>query len=157
MLHEEAMAFLGATDHDAALLKLGEIAQALRAPRRPISSWSALCAYLRADMQNLSHERFRVLYLDNKNNLIADEASDGDVSFCAVHPRQIIKRALLLDAVSLIVVHNHPTGDATPSQPDIAVTKQIIEAAKVFKITLHDHVIVGTDVYSFRAHGLLSH
>ena len=125
--------------------------------RPVISSWDALLDYVRAAMAHGSVETFRTLYLDRKNVLIADEEmARGTVDHVPVYPREVVKRALELNASALILVHNHPSGDPTPSEADIQMTRQIAEAAQVFSITLHDHLIVGRQgERSFRSDGLL--
>lgn len=125
--------------------------------RPVISSWSALLDYCRTALQHASTEEFRVLFLDKKNRLIADEfAATGTVDHAPVYPREIVKRALALDASALILVHNHPSGDPTPSSADIEMTKRLKEAAKPFDIVIHDHLVVGRDkTASFKALGLL--
>ena len=102
-------------------------------------------------------EQFRVLYLDRKNVLIADEAqAKGTVDHVPVYPREVVKRALELNASALILVHNHPSGDPTPSQSDITVTEQIVAAARALSLTLHDHLIIGkSQENSFRTEGLI--
>lgn len=125
--------------------------------REVISSWDAVVAYCRTAMAHRSVEQFRILFLDRKNTLIADEEQGrGTVDHVPVYPREVVKRALELDASALILVHNHPSGDPTPSQADITMTRQIVDAAGVFGITIHDHLIVGRSrEISFRATGLL--
>lgn len=125
--------------------------------RPVISSWSALLDYCRTALQHASTEEFRVLFLDKKNRLIADEfAARGTVDHAPVYPREIVKRALALDASALILVHNHPSGDPTPSSADIEMTKRLKEAAKPFDIVIHDHLVVGRDkTASFKALGIL--
>lgn len=122
-----------------------------------LSSWQALLDYLQAGMARESREQFRVLYLDRKNRLIADEvAQQGTVDQAAVYPREVLKRALEHSASALILVHNHPSGDPTPSKADIAVTKQVIAAAEPLGIVVHDHIVVGRGKHaSFRALGLI--
>ncbi|PWE17508.1 hypothetical protein DDZ18_07505 [Marinicauda salina] len=122
-----------------------------------ISSWSALLDYLRAALQHAATEEVRVLFLDKKNRLIADEfQARGTVDHAPVYPREIVKRALALDASALILVHNHPSGDPTPSAADIEMTKRLAEAARPFDIVLHDHLVVGRDdTASFKALGLI--
>lgn len=132
----------------------------LRAPlrERPVlSSWSALIDYLRAGLAGRSRERFHVLYLDRKNRLIRDEISgEGTVDHAPVYPREILRRALELDASALILAHNHPARDPTPSSADVDMTRQVVEAARALRISVHDHVVVGgKGVASFRALGLL--
>lgn len=126
--------------------------------KQPIlSSWDALLEYCQTAMAHRDLEQFRVLYLDRKNVLIADEAqADGTVDHVPVYPREVVKRALELNASALILVHNHPSGDPSPSQSDIDMTYAIRDAADVFSITIHDHLIVGKARHlSFRAEGLL--
>ena len=125
---------------------------------RPVlASWQALLDYLRADMAHEPIERVRVLFLNAKNVLIANEAMwEGSVDEAAVHIREILRRALDLHASSLIVVHNHPSGDPSPSRQDIALTRDLADACRNLKITLHDHVIIGADGHaSLRAMGLI--
>ena len=125
--------------------------------RQVISDWDALIAYCRTAMAHSAVESFRVLFLDRKNALIADEEiARGTVDHVPVYPREVVKRALAHDASALILVHNHPSGDPTPSDADIAMTRQVAEAAASLSITLHDHIIFGADgERSFRADGLL--
>ncbi len=108
-------------------------------------------------MSHRETEQFRVLYLDRKNVLIADEEqARGTVDHVPVYPREVVKRALEVNASALILVHNHPSGDPTPSQQDVTVTGQIQEAAQVMGITLHDHLIIGKSrEVSFRSAGYL--
>jgi len=122
-----------------------------------ISSWSELHAYVRAAMAHEKREQFRILFLDKKNVLIADEVQQtGTVDHTPVYPREVVKRALDLGASALILVHNHPSGDPTPSRADIEMTKKIAEGAGHMGIKLHDHLIVGRDgVASFRSLELL--
>jgi len=125
---------------------------------RPVlSSWAALIDYCAAAMARSSNEEFRVLFLDRKNMLLADEVqSTGTIDHTPVYPREIVKRALELGASALILVHNHPSGDPTPSRADIEMTRDVVDAAKALKITVHDHVIVGRSGHSsFKALGLL--
>ncbi|SPJ23222.1 RadC family protein [Palleronia abyssalis] len=129
-----------------------------RALNRPIvSSWQALMDYCHATMARERTERFRILFLDTKNVLIADEEqARGTVDHVPVYPREVVKRALELEAKALILVHNHPSGDPTPSEADIIMTRQIAEACAVLGLTLHDHVIIGHGrEVSFRAEGFL--
>ena len=126
--------------------------------KRPaISSWSALIDYVRTELQHEKREQFRVLFLDRKNQLIADEVmGHGTVDHAPVYPREIARRALELQASSLILVHNHPSGDTTPSRADIDMTREIIDVLDPFDITVHDHLIAGTGgVTSFRSSGLI--
>ncbi len=126
--------------------------------KRPvISSWSALTAYIRVAMAHAAREQFRVLFLDKKNQLIADEVmNEGTVDHTPVYPREVIRRALELSATAVILVHNHPSGDPTPSSADVDMTRQIVEAARSLKIAVHDHLVVGRDgVASLKALGLM--
>ena len=126
--------------------------------RRPvITSWSALQAYVRAAMAHLPREQFRVLYLDRRNLLLRDEwIAEGTVDHAPVYPREVVRRALELSASALILVHNHPSGDPTPSQADIAVTRQVVDGARLFGLDVHDHIVVGREeTASFRALGLI--
>jgi DNA repair protein RadC len=122
-----------------------------------LSSWNALIDYCAATMARNSHEEFRILFLDRKNVLIADEVqSAGTVDHTPVYPREIVKRALELSASALILVHNHPSGDPTPSRADIEMTREIANAAKALHIAVHDHLVVGRGgTASFKALGLL--
>jgi DNA repair protein RadC len=128
------------------------------ASKRPvISSWSALLAYVRVALQHEPREQFRVLYLDNRNQLILDEIQNrGTIDHAPVYPREVIRRALELSSRNIIVVHNHPSGDPTPSRADIEMTRQIVAAGHPLNVTVHDHLIVGRDgVASFKQLGLL--
>jgi DNA repair protein RadC len=122
-----------------------------------LSSWDALLDWLRADMGPIEVERVRVLYLNARNMLIRDElASEGSIDQSAIYVREVIKRALELGASAFILVHNHPSGSPEPSRQDIAITRDIAEAAAKLGIALHDHIIIGgSDHRSFRAMGLL--
>lgn len=122
-----------------------------------LASWQALLDYLRADMAWLAIERVRVLHLDSKNMLMRDEVvSEGTVDQAGVHVREIVKRALEIGSSSLILVHNHPSGDPQPSRADIQLTREIIEAGKRLGIAVHDHIIVGAHGHaSLRALGLM--
>jgi len=125
---------------------------------RPVlDSWSAVLDYCRAAMAFQSKEQFRVLFLDKRNRIIADEVQqEGTVDHTPVYVREIVKRALELSATAIILVHNHPSGDPTPSRADIEMTKQIVESAKNLGITIHDHIIVGKDGHaSFRGLSLI--
>lgn len=129
-----------------------------RVMNRPVlSSWAALLDYCHTAMAHRETEQFRILYLDRKNVLIADEEqAKGTVDHVPVYPREVVKRALELNASALIMVHNHPSGDPTPSEADISMTLQVQEAAQILGITLHDHLIVGKSrEVSFRSAGYL--
>jgi DNA repair protein RadC len=127
------------------------------ARRTVISSWSALISYVRVAIMHERREQFRVLFLDKKNQLIADEVmNEGTVDHAPVYPREIVRRALELSSSAVILVHNHPSGDPTPSRADIDMTRQIVSAAKPLGVTVHDHLIVGREgVASFRELELL--
>jgi DNA repair protein RadC len=124
--------------------------------RTVISSWTALLAYVRVALAHEPREQFRVLFLDKKNQLIADELmNQGTVDHAPVYPREIVRRALELSASAVILVHNHPSGDPTPSAADIQMTKQVVEAGRTLSIAVHDHLVVGRDgVASFKSLGL---
>jgi DNA repair protein RadC len=122
----------------------GEVRQ-----RTALSSWNDVIDYCRTSMAFADKEQFRLLFLDKRNRLIADEVQQtGTVDHTPVYPREVIKRALELSATALILVHNHPSGDPTPSQADIQMTKAIIEIATPLGISVHDHIIVGRNGHS---------
>lgn len=125
--------------------------------REVLTSWAAVNTYLRARLAALPREVFHVLFLDKKNQLIADERlSEGTVDHAPVYPREVVRRALELSASALVLAHNHPTGDPSPSTADIEMTKQVVAAAKALQIAVHDHLIIGADqVFSLRAQGLM--
>lgn len=125
--------------------------------RQVLSSWQALLDYCHISMSHGQIEQFRVLFLDRKNGLIADEAqARGTVDHVPVYPREVVKRALELDASALILVHNHPSGDPTPSEADVSMTMRIRDAAEALGLVLHDHLIIGRSrELSFRAEGYL--
>ncbi|MBU6372582.1 MAG: DNA repair protein RadC [Alphaproteobacteria bacterium] len=128
------------------------------AMRRPVvSSWSALTSYVKTVLQHETREQFRVLFLDRKNQLVRDEVmSEGTIDQAPVYPREVVRRALELDAASLILVHNHPSGDPNPSVADVAITRDVIAAAKALGLTVHDHVVVGRHgMASFKSLGLI--
>ena len=122
-----------------------------------LASWQALLDYLTIDMAHLTVERVRVLYLDTKNRLIRDEhVADGSIDEAAIHPREVIRRALDLGAAALIIVHNHPSGNPEPSRADIQITGRIAEAGRLLGVELHDHVIIGREgSVSLKAKGLI--
>ncbi|WP_341367698.1 DNA repair protein RadC [Yoonia sp. BS5-3] len=134
------------------------LARAKIMQRHVVSSWDALLDYCHTTMAHRDTEQFRILFLDTKNVLIADEEqAKGTLDHVPVYPREVVKRALELNAASLILVHNHPSGDPTPSDADIQMTRQISSAAASLGLTVHDHLIIGKSCeLSFRAHGLLS-
>jgi DNA repair protein RadC len=112
--------------------------------REALSSWSAVVNYCRTAMAFADKEQFRILFLDKRNQLIADEVQQtGTVDHTPVYPREVVKRALELSATAIILVHNHPSGDPTPSNADIQMTKAIIDIAATLGIGVHDHIIVG--------------
>lgn len=125
--------------------------------RPVIASWSALVAYCRTAMQHATTEQFRVLFLDRKNKLIADEVlGQGTIDHAPVYPREVVKRALAHEASALILVHNHPSGDPTPSQADIDMTRTLAEICDPFEIVLHDHLVIGRETTaSFKTLGLM--
>lgn len=129
-----------------------------RIMNRPVlCSWDALLDYLRTAMAHQPTERLRVLYLDRRNVLVADEEQgNGTVDHVPVYPREVVRRALALDASALILAHNHPSGDPTPSDSDIAMTRAVRDAAATLGIVLHDHVVVGKGrEVSFRGEGMM--
>ena len=114
--------------------------------KQVLSSWSSVIDYCHAAMAYESREQFRILFLDKRNALIADEIQGrGTVDHTPVYPREVVRRALELSATAIILVHNHPSGDPTPSRADIDMTRTIVETAKQLGITVHDHIIVGKD------------
>jgi DNA repair protein RadC len=152
----------GLTDATIAALKIAE-ATALRllearVEGQPVlSSWDALGDYLTAAMADKRVEEVRILFLNAKNMLLANEVLwQGSVDEASVHVREVIARAIVLGATALIIVHNHPSGDPTPSQQDIRLTRDLVEAARHMKVMVHDHVIVGAQGRtSLRAMGLI--
>jgi DNA repair protein RadC len=125
--------------------------------RPALSSWQALLDYCSVTMARAEREEFRVLFLDRKNTLIADEVQmRGTVDHTPVYPREVLKRALELSASAIILVHNHPSGDPTPSRADIDMTREIMAAAKPLRITVHDHLVIARSGHtSFKSAGLL--
>ena len=154
--------FEGVGDVTVAALKSVQAA-ALRLARsqvlkRPVlSSWSALIDYCTASMSFSRKEQFRVLFLDRKNSLIADEVQqEGTVDHTPVYPREVVKRALELGASAIIMVHNHPSGDPTPSTADLEMTRRVADAGNKPGISVHDHVVIGRGRHaSFKSLGLL--
>ena len=140
-LGEAAIAELKIVQASANRLARGQV------KRRPVlSSWSSVLDYCRTAMAFAEREQFRILFLDKRNALIADEVQQtGTVDHTPVYPREVIKRALELSATAIILVHNHPSGDPTPSRADIQMTQAIIDVAKPLGIAVHDHIIVGKD------------
>ena len=138
----------------AAVLRLarGEVLE-----RPVLASWSQVLDYCRASMGFEAKEQFRILFLDKRNQIIADEVQQkGTVDHTPVYVREVVKRALELSATAIVLVHNHPSGDPTPSRADIEMTKQIVSSAKNLGIVVHDHIIVGKQGHaSFRGLGLI--
>jgi DNA repair protein RadC len=152
----------GMGEVSAAALKIVQAAavrlargQAMEQP--VIGSWDKLVDYCMAALAHEKVEQTRVLFLDSRNRLIADERQNrGTVDHTPLYPREVVKRALELGAAAIILVHNHPSGDPTPSQADIAMTRDVQEAAGKLGIALHDHLVIGRDRHvSFRSEGLL--
>jgi DNA repair protein RadC len=152
----------GASESAIAALKIAHAAALrlleTRIEQQPVlSSWDALGDYLHAAMAHRRTEEVRILFLNAKNMLIANEALwQGSVDEASVHVREVIARAIALGARAIIIVHNHPSGDPTPSQQDIRLTRDLVEAGRHMKVTVHDHVIVGAGGRtSMRAMGLI--
>lgn len=153
---------VGVTESVVAELKIVEgaaqrMAKTAVMNREVLSCWKSLLNYCHTRMAHLETEQFRTLYLDRKNILIADEvAQNGTVDHVPVYPREIIKRALEVNASALILVHNHPSGDPAPSDEDITMTNTICQAADTMGLTVHDHLIIGkSGNFSFRSHDLI--
>ncbi|MBU1376118.1 MAG: DNA repair protein RadC [Alphaproteobacteria bacterium] len=122
-----------------------------------LGSWGAAKTYLRARLRALPREAFHVLFLDRRNQLIADERmGEGSISHAPVYPREVVRRALELSACGVLLAHNHPSGDPTPSPADIEMTRQVVDACRALDIAVHDHLIVGgEEVASLKALGLM--
>jgi DNA repair protein RadC len=149
---ETAVAALKIVQAAALRMLRSEVAQ------QPIlASWQALLDYLRIDMAHLTTERVRVLHLNAKNMLIRDEVmAEGSIDQAVVHVREVIRRAIDLGSAAIILVHNHPSGDPSPSRADIALTRDIADAGKKLGISVHDHVIIGASGHSsMRAMGII--
>ena len=127
------------------------------APRKILGSWSAVIDYCRAAMAFADREMVRILFLDKRNGLLADEVQQtGTVDHTPVYPREVVKRALELSATAVILVHNHPSGDPTPSEADIRMTRELVAIAKPLGILVHDHIIVGRNGHtSMKGLGLI--
>lgn len=159
---DDLAAVSGLSENSAAMLKaihaaatrMGR-AQVMKQP--VLSNWEQLLAYCHVAMAHEKTEHLRILFLDKKNKLIADEVHQtGTVDHTPAYPREIIKRALNLGASAIILVHNHPSGDPTPSRADMQLTDTVSEVAALMGITLHDHIIIAKSAhYSFRAEGLI--
>ncbi|MBL6616770.1 MAG: DNA repair protein RadC [Reyranella sp.] len=152
----------GLSRRDIAVLRLVHeiacrMARAEVRSRPVLGNWQALIAYLQTAMAYQQIEQFRILFLDRKNTLIADEVQQrGTVNHTPVYPREVMKRTLMLNASALIVVHNHPSGDPKPSREDIETTRQLKAAANALEVELHDHVVIGHGKHaSFKSLGLL--
>lgn len=152
----------GMGETSAAALKVvalaaGRMARQQVREKPVLASWQALIDYLTIDMAHLTVERVRVLFLNTQNMLIHDEhVGDGSIDEAAIHPREVIRRAMDLGATALIIVHNHPSGSPQPSRADIEITNRIAEAGRLLGITVHDHVIIGREGHtSLRAKGLI--
>ena len=158
----ELMAVDGLGEAGAAALKLVQAA-ALRMMRQDVAtasvltSWDRLTDYLTASMQHERTEHFRILFLDGRNRLIADEVQGhGTINHAPAYPREVVRRCLDLHAAAVILAHNHPSGEPTPSREDVAMTADIARAAATMGITVHDHIIIGKSRWlSFRAEKLL--
>lgn len=153
---------LGLTLRDIELFRLVQraacqMAKAAVRDRPILGNSPALLSYLQTAMGYEQIEQFRILFLDRKNKLIADEVQQrGTVDHTPVYPREVMKRALILNASALIVVHNHPSGDPKPSREDIEMTRHLVAAAKALNLELHDHVVIGHGRHSsFRSLGLI--
>lgn len=133
------------------------LARAAVTVRPVISSSPALLAYVRTELAAAPREEFRVLFLDRKNRLIRDERlGEGTVDHAPVYPREVVRRALELAASALILLHNHPSGDPTPSSADVEMTRQVVAAARALNLVVHDHLVVGREsVASLKTLGLM--
>ena len=159
---EAMMRVDGMGDAAAAAIRIAQ-GSALRllhaqvADRPMLANWQALLDYLRADMAHRGVELFRVLHLNTRNILIRDEImNQGTVDQAPVHVREVIRRALELQSAAIILVHNHPSGDPSPSRADIEITRRIVDAGKPLNIAVHDHLIIGAHGHaSLRAQGLI--
>lgn len=147
----------GAAALKAVALAARRMARGQIAEKPVLGSWQALLDYLTVDMAHLTVERVRVLYLDTRNRLIMDHhVGDGSIDEAAIHPREVIRRALDIGASALILVHNHPSGNPEPSRADIDITRRIAEAGRLLGVVVHDHVIVGRLGHtSLKAKGLI--
>jgi len=160
--HARLLAFKGLAENATTQLKIVEAA-ALRLSksrmleRSALSSWQAVLDYCTAAMARNTHEEFRILFLDRKNILIADEVQGrGTVDHTPVYPREVVKRALEHSASAIILVHNHPSGDPTPSRADVEMTRTIVAAARPLNIAVHDHIVIGRGGHaSLKALGLM--
>ena len=159
---EELARIKGMGETSVAAIKIAQAA-ALRllraevAERPVLSNWQAVLDYLRADMAHHGNERVRVLHLNTRNMLIRDELmNEGSIDEAPVYVREVIRRAIDLKSASIILVHNHPSGDPSPSRADIDLTRAVVEAGKKMGVAVHDHIIVGTKGFvSLRGQGLI--
>ena len=151
-LGETAVAAIKSVQASALLLARSHVKE-----KPVLSNWNAVAGYLQSSMASLVREQFRLLFLDKQNRLLADEIlSDGTVDHTPVYPREVVRRALANNASAIILVHNHPSGDVSPSKADVAMTKELKDACSKIGIEIHDHIIVGsTGQASFRDLGLL--
>ena len=159
---EEIMRVDGVSEAAAAAIKAAAEASSrlllYQAKEKPVlNSWVKLLDYCKAEMGHLKKEQFRILFLNSKNMLIADEVQqEGTINHTVAYPREIVKRALELSASSIILAHNHPSGDVTPSRADIDLTMQIINAAKALDVKVHDHLIISeSGHFSFKSNGVI--
>ena len=157
------MAIRGLGPHAVAAVKLVQaaavrLARAEAMEQPVLNNWDRLMDYLNVVMAREKVEQFRVLFLDPKNRLIADEAqARGTVNHTPVYPREVVKRALELHATAIILVHNHPSGDPTPSREDVEMTREIERAAGTLGILVHDHIVIGNGKWlSFRKTGRIA-
>ena len=145
---EEVKGIKEATSTDLKIVHAaaGRLARGQVKGKPVLSSWTAVLEYCRTTMAFADKERFSIIFLDKRNQVIADEVQqEGTVDHAPVYPREVVKRALELSATAIILVHNHPSGDPTPSRADIQMTQQIVEIAKPLGIAVHDHIIVGKE------------
>lgn len=151
-LGETAVAAIKSVQASALVLARSQVKE-----KPVLSNWNAVAGYLQSSMASLVREQFRLLFLDKQNRLLADEIlSDGTVDHTPVYPREVVRRALANNASALILVHNHPSGDVSPSKADVAMTNDLKDACNKIGIQIHDHIIVGTTGQtSFRDLGLL--
>ena len=149
---------IGLTDLKLVRILCERLARCEAARRPVISSWAALLSYVRIALAEEPREQFRALFHDRRNQLIRDEMiAFGTVDHAPVYPREVVRRALDLSASAIILVHNHPSGDPEPSRADITMTRKVADAARLFDIGVHDHLVVGRDgTASMRALGLLT-
>jgi DNA repair protein RadC len=133
------------------------LARAAISDKPVLSAWAEVLDYCRAQLAHEKTERFHLLFLDRKNRLIADEVQQqGTVDHTPVYPREVVKRALELSATAIIMIHNHPSGDPSPSSDDIEITRAVMEAAQPLNITVHDHLVIGRNgESSLRSMGLM--